>query len=293
VLRGVAQVDKACTMLGGVLPSPVAVAPTSRHDTCDPEGEVATARGAAAAGALLVVSTGSQRTLREITAAAPDAPRWFQVYVARDRGWTRDRVQEAAALGCRALVLTADVPVVGRRRATGGGLVEAGRVQIELDPSIDLGTIGWLAAESGLPVIVKGVLRADDAKRCVGAGAAGLIVSNHGGRQLDGAVASADALAQVVAAAGPRVEVYVDGGVRRGTDVLKALALGATAVFVGRPVLWGLAAAGADGVEAVLRRLAAELEMAMRLAGCSRLADIGTELLSAGYVIPEPPRCGS
>jgi 4-hydroxymandelate oxidase len=282
VLRGVAQVDTACTVLGTSLPSPIAIAPTSRHDTCDPEGEIATARGAAAAASLMVVSTGSERTLREITAAAPGAPHWFQVYVARDRGWTRERVKEAAALGCRALVLTADVPVVGHRRATGDGLVAAGRVQIELDPSIDLGTIGWLARESGLPVIVKGVLRADDAERCVNAGASGLIVSNHGGRQLDGAVASADAIADVVAAAGSRVEVYVDGGVRRGTDVLKALALGARAVFVGRPALWGLAAAGADGVEGVLRRLTAELELAMRLAGCARLADIGPELLSGG-----------
>jgi 4-hydroxymandelate oxidase len=257
-------------VLGTVLPSPIAIAPTSRHDICDPGGEVATARGAAAAAALLVVSTGSERTLQEITVAAPGAPRWLQVYVARDRDWTRTQVREAAALGCRALVLTADVPVVGRRRATGDGLVAAGRVQIELDPSIDLGTIGWLAGESGLPVIVKGVLRGDDAERCVSAGASGLIVSNHGGRQLDGAVASADALPDVVAAVGSRVDVYVDGGVRKGTDVLKALALGARAVFVGRPALWGLAAAGADGVEAVLRRLTSELELAMRLAGCAR-----------------------
>jgi 4-hydroxymandelate oxidase len=282
VLRDVTTVEMSRALLGSALPYPIAVAPTSRHDACDPEGEVATARGAAAAGTLMVVATGSERLLADIVAAAPDAARWFQVYVARDRGWTAQRVEEAVALGCRALVLTVDVPVVSRRRATGGGMVEAGRVQIELDPSIDLDTIGWLRELSGLPVIVKGVLRADDAERCVAAGAAGVVVSNHGGRQLDGAVASAEALAAVVAAVGATAEVYVDGGIRKGTDVLKALALGARAVFVGRPALWGLAAAGADGVEAVLRGLAGELELAMRLSGCRRLSEIEPDLLAGG-----------
>jgi 4-hydroxymandelate oxidase len=145
---------------------------------------------------------------------------------------------------------------------------------------VGLDAIAWLGSISGLPVVVKGVLRADDAERCVAAGAAGLIVSNHGGRQLDGAVATARALPAVVAAVGQAAEVYVDGGVRRGTDVLKALALGAKSIFLGRPVLWGLAAGGAPGVEAVLRGFAEELELAMRLAGCTSLRELDSDLLA-------------
>jgi 4-hydroxymandelate oxidase len=280
VLRDVTNVDISCSLLGTVLPMPIAIAPTSRHDLCDPEGEIATARGAAAAGALFAVATGSERTLQEISTAAAGAPRWFQVYMARDRGWTRERVQEAVEVGCSAVVLTADVPVVSRRRSTGAGFVDAGRVRIELDPSVGLDAIAWLGSISGLPVVVKGLLRADDAERCVAAGAAGLIVSNHGGRQLDGAVATARALPAVVAAVGQAAEVYVDGGVRRGTDVLKALALGAKSIFLGRPVLWGLAAGGAPGVEAVLRGFAEELELAMRLAGCTSLRELDSDLLA-------------
>jgi 4-hydroxymandelate oxidase len=279
VLRNVSDVTTACTVLGLDLASPIAVAPTSRHDICDREGEVATARGAAAAGNLMVVSTASERTPAEIAAATPGAPRWFQVYVDRDRSVTRERVIEAAALGFGALVLTADVPVVGRRRASGGGLVEAGRVHFDLDSTIDLESIGWLREESRLPVLVKGVLRSDDAELCRASGAAGVIVSNHGGRQLDGAVDTAHALREVAAAMPPDFPVFVDGGVRLGTDVLKALALGARAVFVGRPALWGLALAGASGVEGVLRGLASELRLAMCLAGCRSLDEIGGDLL--------------
>ncbi len=280
VLRDVTSIDTSCTFLGSPSAFPIAVAPTSRHDLCHPGGEAVTGAGAAAAGALFVISTGSERRLADIAAAAAGALRWLQVYVARDRGWTRDQVREAAEVGCSALVLTVDVPVVGRRHATGAGFIETGRVQIELDPSIGFDTIGWLRDVSGLPVVVKGVLRGDDAKSCVGAGAAGVIVSNHGGRQLDGAVATAEALREVVGAVGSEAEVFVDGGIRRGTDVLKAMALGARAVFVGRPVLWGLTVAGVRGVEAVLRGLAGELELAMRLTGCSRLDEVGLDLLA-------------
>jgi 4-hydroxymandelate oxidase len=279
VMRDVTRIDTSCTLLGTALPWPIAIAPTSRHDVCDAEGEVATARAATATGALFIVSTGSERTLQEIAGIGPNASRWFQVYMARDREWTRDRVEEAAELGCSAIVMTVDVPVVSRRRSTGGGLVEVGRVQIELDPSVGFDAIAWLGSISGLPVVVKGVLRADDAERCVAAGAAGVIVSNHGGRQLDGAIATARALPEVVAAIGQAAEVYVDGGVRSGTDVLKALALGARCVFLGRPVLWGLAAGGAEGVEAVLRGLADELELACQLAGYASLGEIDAELV--------------
>ena len=232
-------------------------------------------------------------SVEEVAAAAPEAARWFQVYVVRDRGWTAELVARAAAAGYRALVLTVDVPLLGNRlrdlrnqfrlptglepaNAPPAGaarqrelaadvLAQAG----QFDPGLTPETIGWLAERSGLPVVVKGVLRGDDAVACLEAGAAGVVVSNHGGRQLDTVVATADALAEVAAAVGDRAEVYVDGGVRRGTDVLKALALGARGVLVGRPVLWGLAVGGAAGVERVLSGLAGELRLAMALCGAA------------------------
>ena len=260
--------------------------------------EAASAAGAAAAGALYVLSTQATMSVEEVALAAPEAVRWFQVYVVRDRGWTADLVARAAAAGYRALVLTVDVPLLGNRlrdlrndfklptglkpaNAPPAGaarqrelaadvLAQAG----QFDPGLTPDTIGWLAERSGLPVLVKGVLRGDDAAACLDAGAAGVVVSNHGGRQLDTVVATADALAEVVAAVGDRGEVYVDGGIRRGTDVLKALALGARGVLVGRPVLWGLAVGGAAGVERVLSGLVGELRLAMALCGAVGVDDL-------------------
>ena len=300
VLRQVTAVDPTATVLGVPLGSPVAVAPTGYHALLHPEGEAATAAGAAAAGSLMVVSTQSNRTVEEVAAAAPEAPRWFQVYVHADRGFTEELVGRAAAAGYRALVLTADLQVLGNRlrdvRNAFGfppGMVlgnAVGRYGVEgadlvahasrFDPGIDLGTIAWLARCSGLPVLVKGVLRGDEARRCVDAGAAGIVVSNHGGRQLDTAVAPADVLAEVVEAVGADVDVLVDGGVRRGSDVLKALALGARVVLVGRPVLWGLATGGAQGVAAVLDGLRAELVRAMALCGATRLEELTSDLVA-------------
>jgi 4-hydroxymandelate oxidase len=226
------------------------------------------------------------------------------VYVVRDRGWTAELVERAASAGYRALVLTVDVPMLGNRLRdlrnhfrlpTGLEPVNAPPVgaarQRELaadvlaqagqfDPSLTPETIGWLAERSGLPVVVKGVLRGDDAVACLDAGAAGVVVSNHGGRQLDTVVATADALAEVVAAVGDRAEVYVDGGVRRGTDVVKALARGARAVLVGRPVLWGLAVGGAAGVERVLSGLAGELRLAMALCGAVTVEQLTPDLIA-------------
>jgi 4-hydroxymandelate oxidase len=305
VLRDVAQVSTATTLLGGQLQVPLAVAPMAYHRMTHPEGEAASAAGSAAAGALYICSTQATMSVEEVAAAAPDA-RWFQVYVVRDRGWTAELVGRAAAAGYRALVLTVDVPLLGNRlrdlrndfrlptglapaNAPPAGAARQRELAVDViaqagqfDPSLTSETIGWLAERSGLPVVVKGVLRGDDALACVEAGAVGVVVSNHGGRQLDSVVATADALAEVVAAVGNRVEVYVDGGIRRGTDVLKALALGARAVLVGRPVLWGLSMGGAHGVERVLSGLAGELQLAMALCGAVGVDDLTPDLI-AGY----------
>ena len=300
MLRDVARIDTAASVLGTPLAAPVLVAPTGYHQLLHPEGEAATAAGAAAAGSLMVVSTQANRPLEEVAAAAPAAPRWFQVYVHVDRPFTEELVGRAAAAGYRALVLTADLPVLGDRLRDAHnqfrfppGMVlgnAAGRFGAEgvdvvahasrFSPSVTPETVAWLRRVSGLPVLVKGVLRGDDAAACADAGAVGVVVSNHGGRQLDGAVATADALAEVVAAVAGRVEVYVDGGLRRGADVLKALALGARGVLVGRPVLWGLATGGAEGVAAVLRSLRRELALAMALCGATGLADLTPGLVA-------------
>jgi 4-hydroxymandelate oxidase len=305
VLRDVSRVSTATSLLGSEVPTPLAVAPMAYHRMVHPDGEAASAAGAAAAGAPYVLSTQATMSVEEVAAAAPDAVRWFQVYVVRDRGWTADLVGRAAAAGYRALVLTVDVPLLGNRLrdlrndfrlptglkpANAPPAADARQRELavdvlaqagQFDPALTPDTIAWLADRSGLPVVVKGVLRADDAVACVDAGAVGVVVSNHGGRQLDTVVASADALAEVAAAVGDRVEVYVDGGVRRGTDVLKALALGARAVLIGRPVLWGLAVAGSAGVERVLAALATELRLAMALCGAVDLTEVTPDLLAS------------
>jgi 4-hydroxymandelate oxidase len=303
-LRDVSEVSMATTVLGGEVQVPLLVAPMAYHRMAHPDGEAASAAGAAAAGAPYICSTQATLSVEEVADAAPDAVRWFQVYVVRDRGWTAELVARAAAAGYRALVLTVDVPRLGNRlrdlrndfrlptglKAANAPPAGAAR-QRELaadvlaqagqfDPGLTPETIGWLAERSGLPVVVKGVLRGDDAAACLDAGAVGVVVSNHGGRQLDGVVATADALAEVAAAVGDRAEVYVDGGIRRSTDVVKALALGARAVLVGRPVLWALAADGAAGVERLLSGLAAELRLAMALCGAVTVGELTPDLIA-------------
>jgi 4-hydroxymandelate oxidase len=304
VLRDVTEVSTATTLLGSQFPTPLLVAPMAYHRMCHPDGEAASAAGAAEAGALYVLSTQATMSVEEVALAAPEAVRWFQVYVVRDRGWTAELVARAAAAGYRALVLTVDVPLLGNRlrdlrndfklptglkpaNAPPAGAARQRELAVDVlaqagqfDPGLTPETIGWLAERSGLPVLVKGVLRGDAAVAGLDAGAAGVVVSNHGGRQLDTVVATADALAEVVAAVGDRAEVYVDGGVRRGTDVLKALALGARGVLVGRPVLWGLAVGGAAGVERVLSGLAGELRLAMALCGATQVAELTPDLVT-------------
>jgi 4-hydroxymandelate oxidase len=290
VLRDVSAVDTGVRLPVGprpVLRTPVAVAPTGFQGLAHPEGEVATASGAAQAGALMVLSTRSSRKIEEVAAAvaAEGGTWWFQVYVMRDRTLTARLVERAVAAGAQALVLTGDTPVVGRkRRDRTDGVVSDAKVVANIGPVPDLSAtgqaadvtfadIGWLAGLGNVPVLVKGVLRADDARACLAAGAAGVIVSNHGGRQLDGALPAALALPAVTAALGGGV-VFADGGLRSGEDVLTALALGARAAFVGRPVLWALACGGADGVRDLLTALTEDLAHAMALAGARSVAEI-------------------
>jgi 4-hydroxymandelate oxidase len=291
VLRDVSTVDTSVRLPG--LPetaaaTPIAVAPTGFQGLAHPEGEVATARGAAQAGALMVVSTRCSMRIEEIAeaVAGEGGAWWFQVYVMRDRTLTARLVDRALNAGARALVLTGDTPVVGRkRRDRTEGVVSDAHVLANIGPLADLSLtgqaadvtfadIGWLARLGGVPVLVKGVLRADDARACAAAGAAGVIVSNHGGRQLDRAVPTALALPAVAAELGSSVPVFVDGGLRTGADVLAALGLGARAVFLGRPVLWALACGGADGVRDLLTGLTSDLTHEMALAGAAALADV-------------------
>jgi 4-hydroxymandelate oxidase len=307
--------DLATTVLGRAVSMPVLVAPTAFQRLAHPDGECATARAAAAEGTVMTLSTLSTCTLEEVAAAGErltDAPgadalggRWFQLYVYRDRGVTRSLVERAEAAGFDAVVLTVDAPFFGRRlrdvrngfalpdgltvanlapRGMGAvGAVEGSSglsayIASMLDQTLTWRDVDWLRSVTRLPLVVKGIVRGDDAARALEHGAAGVVVSNHGGRQLDTTIATADALPEVVDAVGGRAEVYVDGGVRRGTDVLKALALGARAVLVGRPVLWGLAVDGEAGVRHALGMLRAELSLALALAGCATLHEITRDL---------------
>ena len=304
VLRDVSHVDTATTVLGTAVDSPVLVAPTAYHRLAHPDGETATARAAAGHGTVMIVSTLATTSLEDVAAAAPAAPRWFQLYVFSDRGYAGELVDRAVAAGYRALVLTVDAPVLGHRPrdarnafrlpdhlamanlpaglpdsyadVEGSGLAA---MFTDHDRSLTGDDLTWLKERSGLPLVVKGIHRADDAAACVEAGADAVVVSNHGGRQLDRAVPPAEVLGEVAAAVDGRGEVYVDGGVRRGVDVLAALALGARAVLLGRPVLWGLAVDGEAGVRAVLDGLRGELERAMTLSGVTDAGSVPRDLV--------------
>lgn len=300
VLRDVTSVSTATRLLGVDLDAPVAVAPSAAHRLAHPRGEAATAAGVAASGSLLILSTRS--TTRMDVVAALGAPWWMQVYVLRDRGLSDEIARQAAVHGAKALVLTGDTPVVGPkpqgpvpgelRSAPADGMGASTPSErllpvLETRPDdalmqardVTVADIARLGEVSGLPVLVKGVLRADDARMCLEAGAAGVVVSNHGGRQLDGAIPSAWALPQVVEAVEGRAPVLVDGGIRTARHVLTALALGADAALVGRPVLWALAIGGADGVSDLLRTLSNDLAVQLALAGCRNGSDAGPDLI--------------
>jgi 4-hydroxymandelate oxidase len=289
-----AKRDPSTALLGRRHPHPVIVAPTAFHTLAVPDGEAATARGAAATETPFCLSTLSTTSAVELATRAPEARRWFQLYVFKDRAITHDMVAAAVEHGYEALVLTVDLPVFGTRErdmrsgfvldeasaiAAAGAAGARGALSLPelgdlLDQSLTWHDIGRLAADSGLPVIVKGVLTPEDARRAADSGVAGIVVSNHGGRQLDTVLSGADALPGVVDEAGGELDVLVDGGIRRGTDVVKALALGARAVMIGRPVLWGLAVGGEEGVRRVLELLLADIDTALALAGAPRAAEL-------------------
>ncbi len=287
MLVDVSACDLHTTVLGTPVTMPILVAPTAYHCLAHPDGECATARGASDAGTLMVASTSSTRSMEEIAQAAR-GPRWFQLYI-HDRTTTEELVRRAEAAGYSALVVTVDSARWGHKERP---LHSDFRLPAHLhkanfqDQSIPQnfvfvtwGTLDWLRSLTALPILLKGILTSEDAALAVEHGVDGIVVSNHGGRQLDSAAASIEALPEIVEVVRGRCEVYMDGGIRRGTDILKALALGARAVLVGRPVLWGLAVDGAEGVRQVLEMLHAELELAMRLAGRPTLASIDRSLV--------------
>ncbi|MCS7475560.1 alpha-hydroxy-acid oxidizing protein [Umezawaea endophytica] len=306
MLRGAAQRDLSVSLFGRTLSSPVLLAPIAAQTVAHPEGELATARAAAEAGVPLVLSTGSSHSLEDVAAVA--GPRWFQLYWPSDRAVAASLVRRAEQSGYTAIVLTVDAPTFGYRPTdldSGylpflhghgianftsdpvflAGLPDGGSVlqhwaRVFANPALDWDDLPWLRTVTSLPILLKGVLHPADARRALDLEAVdGVIVSNHGGRQLDGTVAALDVLPAVRAAVGNDVPVLVDSGVRTGSDVLKALALGADAVLYGRPYLYGLALDGQAGVAHVLRCLLADLDLAMALAGCRSTADVTPDLL--------------
>jgi isopentenyl diphosphate isomerase/L-lactate dehydrogenase-like FMN-dependent dehydrogenase len=307
VLRGAGRPETATTILGRTWDAPVAVAPLAYQTMAHPLGELATVRGTAAAARVpVVISTFAGCSVEEL-AADGVVPLWLQIYCMRDRSMTRRLIERAEAAGFEALVLTVDTPHLGRRlrdvrndfRLPAGIVpanlagqdftVPAAHASAELDADLDWSVVDWLRSVSSLPILFKGILTDTDAVRAAQAGVDGIVVSNHGGRQLDGAPATLDVLPEIAAAVAGRIPVLLDGGVRRGRDVLAALALGADAVFLGRPVLHGLAVDGAKGVTDVFEIVLAELTDAMSLAGVRTIADIGPELVRS----PVGPAHGS
>ena len=301
VLVDASQLDTRVTLFGQEHTFPIFLAPTSAQILTHPEGELATARGAGAAGTTMVLSSFSSTSLEEVAAVAK-SPLWFQLYAQADHGFTRDLVQRAEAGGYRALCLTVDTPIAGARnretradvklppmpnlkgfkgiKSTGG--FRTGSLEIfssVLDATLSWKDVEWLCSFAKIPLLVKGVLNPDDADRAVKSGVAGIMVSNHGGRNLDTVPATIDALPQVADRVAGRVPVFVDGGIRRGTDVLKALALGANAVLIGRPYLYGLGAAGESGVMKVISILQREFQMAMVLTGRTNIRSIDRSVI--------------
>jgi 4-hydroxymandelate oxidase len=302
VLVDVSEVTAATTVLGAELPMPIIAAPVAYQRMAHPEGEVAVARAAAAAGTIMCLSSFSTSSPVDVADAAPGGRRWFQLYWHPDRGVTKQMLDQAREAGFSAVVLTVDLPVLGPRERdlrTGFELKPDYRMEVYASALGDLGVVTpasaarqvdsrltwrdleWLHEHAGLPVIAKGILTAEDAVLAAEHGCDAVVVSNHGGRQLDRAIASLDALPEVAEAVGDRVEVLMDGGIRRGTDVAIALALGARAVLVGRPVVWGLAARGSDGVQHVFELLRDELLVALALLGCPTPGAVGRSHVAA------------
>lgn len=294
-MRGTSVVDLSTTLLGRKWPAPLFICPTALQRMAHPEGELASARAAAARNLTFTLSTSASTDMADIARA--QGPRWYQVYLLADEGARRAMIERAISSGYEALVLTVDLQRLGRRErdirvgfsippgvhlpniAAAAGVRPEDAPNVPFVAALTWADLEWVA-KLGKPVVVKGILRADDARAAIDHGAAAIEVSNHGGRQLDGAIASLDALPAIVDAVAGRVPVLLDGGVRRGTDVLIALALGAAAVGIGRPVLWGLAVDGSAGVGRVLDLLVTELDAAMALSGCASVAEATLDLLT-------------
>jgi 4-hydroxymandelate oxidase len=303
MLVGVGRRDPSVTLLGRPRPHPIVIAPMAFQRLAHREGELAMARAAAATGTVMCLSTLATANPAEVAAAAPGAPRWFQLYVFSDRGVSRELMAQAVEEGYEALVVTVDLPVLGFRErelrsgvhaadartvaaaasAGASGQMSPADFAFLIDPDLRWADVEQFVSESPLPVLLKGILRPDDARLAVECGAQGIVVSNHGGRQLDTVLAGADALVPILDEVEGRIDVLVDGGIRRGTDVLKALALGAQGVMLGRPALWGLAVSGAEGAQRVIEILLAELDLALALAGAPQAA-----ALDRGFVCPAP-----
>ena len=290
VLVDVSSIDTRTTALGTPISMPVMIAPTASQCIAHPEGECATAQGAGQAGTLMIASTVSTRTLEEIAQAA-SGPLWFQLYTYPTLEVAATLVRRAEAVGYRAIVLTVDLPALGNRERDRRHKIsippapfqEANFIGVEKQGqgwvTLTWDSLAWLRSVTSLPIVLKGILTAEDALLAVEHGIDAIVVSNHGGRQLDTAISSIEALPEIVEAVAGRCEVYVDGGIRRGTDILKALALGARAVLIGRPILWGLTVNGAQGVSHVLELLCKELELAMALSGRPTLASIDRSIV--------------
>jgi 4-hydroxymandelate oxidase len=304
VLAAVGPRELTTTVLGRPISMPIAIAPTAFHKLAYPDGEIAAARAAKDARTLFILSSLSNTAMEAVFAEAGN-PRWFQLYIYKEREVTRSLVQRAEAAGAEAIVLTVDAPGLGTRErdmrnrftlpeglcvenlsplgkgkmpeVKGSGL--AAYVHDNFKSGLSFEDLDWLCGCTHLPVIVKGVCRGDDARQIAEHGAKAIVVSNHGGRQLDTAPATCEVLPHVVDAAGDRCEIYVDGGIRRGSDILKAIALGARAVLIGRPILWGLSVSGQEGATNILGILRRELDEAMLLCGCTKLTDIQGSLL--------------
>ncbi|HLO89280.1 MAG TPA: alpha-hydroxy acid oxidase [Nostocaceae cyanobacterium] len=314
MLVDVSEINLSTTVLGENLSFPLLIAPMAFQCLAHPDGEIATATAAAQAGIGMVLSTLATKSLEEVAAVRRNFSyplQWFQLYIHKDQGLTRNLVERAYAAGYKALCVTVDAPVLGKRErdqhnafTLPSGLSLANLATItnlnipkeqeesglltyfaqQINPAVTWKDLEWLQSLSPLPVVLKGILRADDAVKAVEYGAKAIVVSNHGGRQLDGAIASLDALPEIVAAVNGKIDVLLDGGIRRGTDILKALAFGAKAILVGRPVLWGLATNGKTGVDEIIAILQAELKAAMALSGCTQISDIDVSLVTSKYL---------
>uniref|UniRef100_A0A8I7B5W6 (S)-2-hydroxy-acid oxidase n=1 Tax=Hordeum vulgare subsp. vulgare TaxID=112509 RepID=A0A8I7B5W6_HORVV len=291
ILIDVSKIDMTTTILGFKLSMPIMISPTAMQKMAHPDGEYATARAASAAGTIMTLSSWATSSVEEVASTGPGI-RFFQLYVYKDRRVVEQLVRRAEKAGFKAIALTVDTPRLGRREADiKNRFVLPQNLTLKNFEGLDLGKmdqdVKWLQSITTMPILVKGVITAEDSRLAVENGAAGIIVSNHGARQLDYVPATISALEEVVKAARGQIPVFLDGGVRRGTDVFKALALGAAGVFIGRPVVFSLAVAGEAGVSNVLKMLRDEFELTMALSGCNSLADI-----TRNHVVTEADKFG-